>query len=360
MSSKSLLQFDGSPLTVPALPWRPPVRARYAAPAVRSSNAFYSQGRPFRMGQLHVDWHPRNAFSTAQARFALATNHGVLHGFVAPQARFEEHSFCMEDLEADLPQTLKVAALHELLEEPLRQFASLLGLAWESLEIDAGPLSVPENATERWAFFHLDLPALGISLRGAVQCGPEVVEAVMEAAKRRPSRRARPWLMWPMAVSLRTPPLHLSQAQARCVTPGCGLSLGPISSRGLPLGWYLGHPSRCIAVGHYQGTQMTVDQTYHDPAATLMPDPDHPHGSTTQSGLRLDEVGVRVSIEFASLRRTLGDLSGLRPGYVMPMNQPLDSAEVRLVVEGQAVGRGCIVALDDQLAVEVTEWTLGH
>ena len=63
----------------------------------------------------------------------------------------------------------------------------------------------------------------------------------------------------------------------------------------------------------------------------------------------VDFVLGELSIPFA-------DLASLAPGYVFQVAEEIDNAQVRIRVNGRAIGRGRLVAIGDTLGVEIEGW----
>lgn len=67
----------------------------------------------------------------------------------------------------------------------------------------------------------------------------------------------------------------------------------------------------------------------------------------------LDQLTVPVVCEVGRLAMSMADLKALKPGSVLPMSRRADQA-VDLMVNGQKIGQGELVRLDDVLGVRVT------
>lgn len=65
---------------------------------------------------------------------------------------------------------------------------------------------------------------------------------------------------------------------------------------------------------------------------------------------------VDVAFELGHSELRVGELSSLQPGYVFPLAAPLEGANVTIRANGQAVGRGEVVAVGDTLGVRLLWW----
>ena len=68
----------------------------------------------------------------------------------------------------------------------------------------------------------------------------------------------------------------------------------------------------------------------------------------------LMDVTVPVTIDLGGTRMTLREVLGLGPGSVVKLDRPLGEP-VDIKVNGELVGRGDVVVVDDQFGVQVTE-----
>lgn len=81
-----------------------------------------------------------------------------------------------------------------------------------------------------------------------------------------------------------------------------------------------------------------------DDTAPLAPRPTNP----------LHKVVTQLQVVVGTCTMTVGELMALRGGQVLPLEQALD-APVDVVLEGQVVARGVLVAVDECFAVRLTE-----
>lgn len=67
----------------------------------------------------------------------------------------------------------------------------------------------------------------------------------------------------------------------------------------------------------------------------------------------LADAAVDVEVRLGETSIRLGELSGVAPGYVFELNQPI-GASAEILVNGQTIGRGELVNVDGRLGVRVT------
>ncbi len=71
---------------------------------------------------------------------------------------------------------------------------------------------------------------------------------------------------------------------------------------------------------------------------------------------RLDALEVTLRFEVGDLAVSLGELKNIRAGHVFELGQPLNRSTVKIVVHGNVLGKGHLVAVGDQLGVRVSEF----
>jgi len=110
-----------------------------------------------------------------------------------------------------------------------------------------------------------------------------------------------------------------------------------------------------------KGTTMQVEATY-DPDTGQAVATGEPAMRTEREGpddaAALEELQVPVSFEVDTARITLGELAGIRPGYVIELEKPVTAATVRLVCHGQTVGHGQLVAVGEQMGIRIVRMGL--
>ena len=73
-----------------------------------------------------------------------------------------------------------------------------------------------------------------------------------------------------------------------------------------------------------------------------------------QNTALLDSVKVRLSVVVGQAETTLGGLMGLKEAAVLKIDRHVDQP-VDLLVNGEVVARGQLVAVDDNFGVRITE-----
>lgn len=68
----------------------------------------------------------------------------------------------------------------------------------------------------------------------------------------------------------------------------------------------------------------------------------------------IEAVAVELEAFLGRSQMTVGALTGLAPGGVVPLDAPLNQ-QVELRLNGVAVARGELVAVDDKFGVRLTE-----
>lgn len=88
-----------------------------------------------------------------------------------------------------------------------------------------------------------------------------------------------------------------------------------------------------------------------DPASTAADKPQSPGGIRSQL---IDNVGVRLEAYLGGTQMTVGELSALAAGAVVPLDAPLNQA-VELRLNGVCVGKGELVSVGDKFAIRLLE-----
>jgi len=100
----------------------------------------------------------------------------------------------------------------------------------------------------------------------------------------------------------------------------------------------------------------TIDSTRSD----AMTDPAQEEASSeAASPAAEDAIGklpMCVDFVLGELSIPFADLASLAPGYVFQVAEEIDNAQVRIRVNGRAIGRGRLVAIGDTLGVEIEGW----
>jgi flagellar motor switch protein FliN/FliY len=69
---------------------------------------------------------------------------------------------------------------------------------------------------------------------------------------------------------------------------------------------------------------------------------------------RLESVTVEVAVEIGRTRMTLGEALALAPGSIVTLARATDQP-VDLLVNGRAIARGEVIAVDEEFGLRVTE-----
>jgi flagellar motor switch/type III secretory pathway protein FliN len=332
-------------------------KARYESESVAGRNAFYGSSlNPNAV--LAVQWSPQHQFEQVAAQATLHCLQGEVSLWISRSASFPHASFSLVSVLPNLPQTLRCAALEELLGDLLREWATAHGLTLLSMQVDAVQTKLTTAQQLATAFCRIWSPAQEISLFVAAssQAGGVI------ARLRRHGPVSDGLLGCRTRLSLRTAPMHLMVSAARCLAVGDGLDIGSLEENGLRLLLCAGPAQQVWAHMTWKGNRMTLDHLLdpgdmhaHDGVPTLT---NEPVQLAPAPAARVEHLSLRLSVEVASLTVPVGELSKWREGHVMNLNLPLNATAVSLLIDERVVGRGHMVALDDRLAVEVTEWTL--
>jgi flagellar motor switch/type III secretory pathway protein FliN len=332
-------------------------KGRHSVSDVRSRNAFYG-ATPATNEAIEVHWDPQYRFAQAGTRAVLQCIEGTVEVWIAREALFPYSPFSLDKLPPDLPHALRSAALQELLGGLLRRWASAHGLTLLALQCDAQTVELTGAQQEALAFCCVrSAPQQAALLAAACSASSRVHARLGHAA-----RCSAALLSCTTRISLRTPPMHLSVAQARSLAPGDGFDLGALGADGMDLVLYGARDGRARASLKWKGNRMTIDHggTPEElaPPTETSAHTEAAHLAAPPAAMRVDQLSLRLSVEVASLDVPVGEMALWRAGHVMNLDLPLDSAAVNLLVNERVVGHGQIVALGDRLAVEVTEWTL--
>lgn len=72
--------------------------------------------------------------------------------------------------------------------------------------------------------------------------------------------------------------------------------------------------------------------------------------------LSVEQLQVQLALQLGAIEIPLGELEQLQPGYVITLPHPPNHLTPTLLANGQAIGRGELVTLGNQLGVRITEW----
>lgn len=81
---------------------------------------------------------------------------------------------------------------------------------------------------------------------------------------------------------------------------------------------------------------------------------------TTDEPTRIGELELPVQFEIDTVSLPIDQLSALEPGYVIELPVAVTDARLRLVVHGQTVGYGELVAVGEHLGVRIIRMAHRH
>ncbi|MHA6913159.1 type III secretion system cytoplasmic ring protein SctQ [Ralstonia pseudosolanacearum] len=124
------------------------------------------------------------------------------------------------------------------------------------------------------------------------------------------------------------------------------------------LAWGDARQPHLTATAHYKDGIVTTldlhpltddDDAYsHDFAA-----PRTPAGSSADHGVPLEQLEVPVHLELAVMGMPLAELAALQPQHVLTLPVKIRDVTVRLVCHGQTLGHGQLVAVGEQLGLQI-------
>ncbi|MCC8537830.1 type III secretion system cytoplasmic ring protein SctQ [Xanthomonas axonopodis pv. poinsettiicola] len=237
--------------------------------------------------------------------------------------------------------TLRTAIAGVLLSDPLHAF--------EPLGLGAAEVV----AFERFADA-ADCLDIGITLGGidaiAETASPLLLAALQSATAALATSSPLPaWLSelrlrTRLRIGQRTAPTTLLQS----LRPGDVLmhAIGPAPLRSGQLLWGIPGGAVLRASVRLNPQQMSLETApvmQHD-----TPAPDPSPSTTDMAALELP-----VQLEVDQLALSLSVLSGLQPGQILELPVPVDQADIRLVVYGQTIGIGRLLAVGEHLGVQI-------
>ncbi|MBB4731502.1 type III secretion system cytoplasmic ring protein SctQ [Xanthomonas arboricola] len=123
-------------------------------------------------------------------------------------------------------------------------------------------------------------------------------------------------------------------------------ALGPAPVRSGELLWGLPGGAVLRAPVHLNPQQMILETA---PAMQH----DTPESDPSQSTTDVAALELPVQLEVDQLALSLSVLSGLQPGQILELSVPVDQADIRLVVYGQTIGIGRLLAVGEHLGVQI-------
>ncbi len=123
-------------------------------------------------------------------------------------------------------------------------------------------------------------------------------------------------------------------------------ALGPAPVRSGELLWGIPGGAVLRAPVHLNPQQMILETA---PAMQH----DTPESDPSQSTTDVAALELPVQLEVDQLALSLSVLSGLQPGQILELSVPVDQADIRLVVYGQTIGIGRLLAVGEHLGVQI-------
>ncbi|AXV83895.1 type III secretion system cytoplasmic ring protein SctQ [Ralstonia solanacearum] len=125
------------------------------------------------------------------------------------------------------------------------------------------------------------------------------------------------------------------------------------------LAWGDARQPHLTATAHYKDGIVTTldlppltddDDAFQDDFATA---PRMPAGNSADSSVPLEQLEVPVHLELAVMGMPLSELAALQPQHVLTLPVKIRDATVRLVCHGQTLGHGQLVAVGEQLGLQI-------
>ncbi len=97
--------------------------------------------------------------------------------------------------------------------------------------------------------------------------------------------------------------------------------------------------------------RLNLQQMILEASPTMQHDTFEPEVAPSTSNVA--ELELPVQLEVDQLALSLSTLSGLQPGQILELSVPVDQADIRLVVYGQTIGTGRLLAVGEHLGVQI-------
>ncbi len=97
--------------------------------------------------------------------------------------------------------------------------------------------------------------------------------------------------------------------------------------------------------------RLNLQQMILEASPTMQQDTFEPEVAPSTSNVA--ELELPVQLEVDQLALSLSTLSGLQPGQILELSVPVDQADIRLVVYGQTIGTGRLLAVGEHLGVQI-------
>lgn len=97
--------------------------------------------------------------------------------------------------------------------------------------------------------------------------------------------------------------------------------------------------------------RLNLQQMILETAPTMQHDTSESDTSASTTDVAALELPVQLEVDQLAL--SLSVLSGLQPGQILELSVPVDQADIRLVVYGQTIGIGRLLAVGEHLGVQI-------
>lgn len=97
--------------------------------------------------------------------------------------------------------------------------------------------------------------------------------------------------------------------------------------------------------------RLNLQQMILETTPTMQHDPSESAPSPSTTDVAALELPVQLEVDQLAL--PLSVLSGLQPGQILELSVPVDQADIRLVVYGQTIGIGRLLAVGEHLGVQI-------
>lgn len=202
-----------------------------------------------------------------------------------------------------------------------------------------------------------------------LELSPEAADA-FGAAVAPWSRPRAPDLPLRLRLAFEAESIALSLADLRSLRIGDALMIGagadqgrmvlenqfaaPATAGPAPGQWLLGAAFRPIRPPSSARHHQTIRNTMSDPNEKTADAPVDEQKNTASRGAAddFDAIGVTLSVRFGETLVSLGELRRAGPGTIFTLDRP-DGTAVDLVVNGQTIGTGDLISVNDQRAVEI-------
>lgn len=115
---------------------------------------------------------------------------------------------------------------------------------------------------------------------------------------------------------------------------------------------FAGNNQLSVAYASIEGNEVVILERYW---ANNMNDDDQIHPRQSIDAINLHSIELDIRFELDKKNISLGELSELKSGHVFILDQPVEQANIRLLVNGQYIGYGGLIAVGDKLGVRLSK-----